>query len=95
MSITVEYVRNVGQKVYEDFDRVEVNGVEAEVIAITQVTDTEAEILLRPIEAIKSLNSVSIFSKSGIKIYEKQTNINIQDIHNIELKISIGVTRRV
>lgn len=93
--ITSTYLRQVTTNILDDIDRVTINDKEAEIIDITRLSNTHFELTLRPLDEIPSLSSVKLYNVAGQLMYKKPTNVNIQDMYNIELKIRIGVQQHV
>lgn len=93
--ITSTYLRQVTTNLVNDIKRVTINDKEAEIINTTRLNNTQFELTLRPLEEIPSLSSVKLYNVSGQLMYHKPTNVNIQDMFNIELKIRIGVQQHV
>lgn len=93
--ITSSYLRQITTNIINDIERAAVNDRDAEIINITRLNNTQFEMTLRPLEEIPSLVSVKLYNVSGQLMYHKTTNVNIQDMYNIELKIRIGVQQHV
>jgi len=93
--ITSAYLRTITTNVIDDIERVTVNEREAEITNITRLNNTQFEMTLRPLEEIPSLSSVKLYNVADQLMYHKTTNVNIQDMYNIELKIRIGVQQHV
>lgn len=93
--ITSTYLRQVTTNIVNDIHRVTVNDKEAEIINTTRLNNTQFELTLRPLDEIPSLSSVKLYNVAGQLMYSKPTNVNIQDMYNIELKIRIGVQQHV
>lgn len=93
--ITSTYLRQVTTNILNDISRVTVNDKEAEIINTTRLSNTLFELTLRPIDEIPALSSVKLYNVAGQLMYNKPTNVNIQDMYNIELKIRIGVQQHV
>lgn len=89
--VTSTYKNIVADRVFEDITRAEINNKEAEIIEKIKVSNTLVELTLRPLEEIKSLSIVRIYDDKNRPIHTKVTNINIQDMYNIEIKVRIGV----
>lgn len=93
--ITSTYLRQVTTNILNDIHRVTINDREAEIIDTTRLSNTQLELTLRPLDEIPSLSSVKLYNAEGQMMYNKSTNVNIQDMYNIELKIRIGVQQHV
>lgn len=93
--ITATYLRQVTTNIVNDIQRVTINDKAAEIINTTRLSNTQFELTLRPLEEIPSLSSVKLYNVAGQLMYHKPTNVNIQDMYNIELKIRIGVQQHV
>lgn len=93
--ITSSYLRQVTTNIIEDIHHVTINDKEAEIIDTTRLSNTQFELTLRPLDEISSLSSVKLYNSEGQMMYNKSTNVNIQDMYNIELKIRIGVQQHV
>ena len=93
--ITSTYLRQVTTNIVNDIHRVTINDKEAEIINTTRLSNTQFEFTLRPLDEIPSLSSVKLYNVAGQLMYNKPTNVNIQDMYNIELKIRIGVQQHV
>lgn len=93
--ITSSYLRQVTTNIVDDIHHVTINDKEAEIIDITRLSNTHFELTLRPLDEIPSLSSVKLYNAEGQMMYNKSTNVNIQDMYNIELKIRIGVQQHV
>ena len=93
--ITSTYLRQVTTNILNDIHRVTINDREAEIIDTTRLSNTQLELTLRSLDEIPSLSSVKLYNVAGQLMYNKPTNVNIQDMYNIELKIRIGVQQHV
>lgn len=93
--ITSSYLRQVTTNIVDDIHQVTINDKEAEIIDTTRLSNTQFELTLRPHDEIPSLSSVKLYNAEGQMMYNKSTNVNIQDMYNIELKIRIGVQQNV
>ena len=89
--VTSTYRKVVADRVLDDINRVEINNQPAEILTKTKLNSYLVELTLRPLQEISSLSSVKVFDGSKRLIYTRTTNVNIQDMYNIELKIRIGV----